>query len=109
MFVSGKVLVQSVGRVDGVEFFSSIFARVLEDDFRTTRVFCREGLTRCGGEVGQETESVPGRNSVTSYALPCTITQHESFELCFAISSPVKLPMASLSPLSLFMVHSSLV
>lgn len=38
-------------------------------------------------------ESAPGRNSVTSYALPCTITQHEFLELCSAIAAPVSLPL----------------
>jgi hypothetical protein len=46
---------------------------------------------------------VPGRNSVTSYAFPCTITQHDSLELCFAISSPVRLPTSGFSLLGRFM------
>jgi hypothetical protein len=47
---------------------------------------------------------VPGKNSVTSYAFPCTITQHESLELCFAISSPVRLPTSGFSLAGLFMI-----
>lgn len=31
-----------------------------------------------------------GRNSVTSYALPCTTTQQSSWELCLATSCPVR-------------------
>ena len=32
------------------------------------------------------------------------MTQHDSLELCFAISSPVRSPTSGFSPLSLFMV-----
>ncbi len=46
----------------------------------------------------------PGRNSVTSYAFPCTMTQQDSRELCFATSSPVRGPTSGRSPLSRFMV-----
>lgn len=31
-----------------------------------------------------------GRNSVTSYALPCTTTQQSSWVLCLATSCPVR-------------------
>ena len=51
--------------------------------------------------------SVPGKNSVTSYALPWTITQQESLELCFATSSPVRVPTSGRSPLSRFMISFS--
>jgi hypothetical protein len=34
-----EVLVEGVGRVDGVEFLGRIFAGVLEDDFGATGVF----------------------------------------------------------------------
>ena len=36
-----------------------------------------------------EMERIPGRNSVTSYALPWIITQHDSLLLCFSTSLPL--------------------
>lgn len=52
-----------------------------------------------------EGDHVPGRNSVTSYAFPWTITQQESRELCFATSSPESAPASGLLPLSLLILN----
>jgi hypothetical protein len=92
--------------VDGFELFGGIFARILEDDLGAAGVLCREKwLTQC--QFWQCVRCVPGKNSVTSYAFPCTITQHDSLELCFAISSPVRLPTSGFSLSGRFMVTTS--
>jgi hypothetical protein len=39
MLVLGKILVEGVGRVDGLIFFCGIFASILEDDLGAAGMF----------------------------------------------------------------------
>jgi hypothetical protein len=85
-----QILFQRVRRVDGFVFLGRIFAGILEDDFGAAGMFWLDSQamqlqSRLDGK------SVPGKNSVTSYAFPCTITQHDSRELCLATSVPLSL------------------
>jgi hypothetical protein len=55
-------LVESVGRVDGVEFFGRVLSGILQDDFLSTRT----GIVSYGPLSGERGTYCSGRNSVTS-------------------------------------------
>jgi hypothetical protein len=106
VFVFGQEFVEGVWWVYRFKFLSRIFACILQDDLGASWVLCR-GKQSFTGQLRQSLRGVPSRNSVTSYALPCTITQHDSLELCFAISSPVRLPPSAFSLSNRFIMAQS--
>lgn len=55
-------LVESVGRVDGVEFFGRVLSGILQDDFLSTGA----GIVSCRLLSGERRTYCSGRNSVTS-------------------------------------------